>query len=88
MNLPDPDRNDPTQLPPHDLATAQALVAHLRQLAQCHGIELDTALRPPPIVPTTCCGRGCNGCVWEYYFAALLRWNQDVRALLPAVAAP
>lgn len=40
------------------------------------------ALRQPPPEPTTCCGRGCNGCVWESYDAALLFWYEDAGALL------
>lgn len=38
--------------------------------------------RAPPPEPTTCCGRGCNGCVWEGYEAALAWWYVEARALL------
>ena len=38
--------------------------------------------REPPTEPTSCCGRGCNGCVWEGYEAALTWWYEDVGALL------
>jgi len=30
---------------------------------------------PRPQEPTTCCGRGCEGCVWISYFEALARWE-------------
>ena len=30
---------------------------------------------PRPKEPTTCCGRGCEGCVWISYFEALNRWE-------------
>ena len=30
---------------------------------------------PKPEEPTTCCGRGCEGCVWESYYQALDRWK-------------
>ena len=62
----------------NSLADAQTIVreteALLSQRMLCH--------RPPPPVPTVCCGRGCNGCVWEGYYAALARWRDDARELL------
>jgi Oxidoreductase-like protein, N-terminal len=33
--------------------------------------------RSPPPEPDTCCGRGCNGCVWEGYFTALSWWRDQ-----------
>lgn len=65
-----------------DLATAIAVVAHLRGLAQRGGVSLDTVLRTPPTAPTTCCGRGCDGCVWECYFTALRQWREEACELL------
>ena len=76
-------RHDPASVPLADLPTAHALIAHLRGLARRSGICLDSALRPPPPEPTTCCERGCNGCVWEGFYAALGCWRSDVLALLP-----
>ena len=38
--------------------------------------------RQAPPEPTSCCGRGCNGCVWESYDAALMFWYEDAGALL------
>ncbi|NDP37942.1 MAG: DUF1653 domain-containing protein [Rhodoferax sp.] len=60
-----------------DLPTAQALVAHLMGLAQRRGVALDTVLRPAPTAPCAGFGRGCNGGVWECYFAALRQWRED-----------
>jgi hypothetical protein len=35
------------------------------------------AMRAPPPEPTTCCGRGCNGCVWEGWLAAVNYWRDE-----------
>ena len=37
--------------------------------------------RDPPPEPTSCCGRGCNGCVWEGYDAAVQWWLEEAGAL-------
>jgi hypothetical protein len=76
--------HDPARIALADLPTAQALIAHLRGLAtRDHGIaDLNAALRPPPPEPTSCCERGCNGCMWEGYFEALHHWRADSLALL------
>lgn len=40
------------------------------------------ALRPAPTPPTSCCGRGCNGCVWEGFYDAVTFWIEDAEAAL------
>lgn len=40
------------------------------------------SFRRPPPEPTTCCGRGCNGCVWEGFYEALERWLAEAEALV------
>jgi len=67
-----------------DLATARATFAHLKACAQAQGLPL----RNPPPEPTTCCGRGCNGCVWEGYFTAANNWREDALAALHQALAP
>ncbi|MEO8300081.1 MAG: oxidoreductase-like domain-containing protein [Burkholderiales bacterium] len=56
-----------------DRETALGLIGHLQQRAARSG----TALREPPPEPTTCCGRGCNGCVWEGYYEAVAYWYDE-----------
>ena len=75
-------RHDPSSVGVTDLAGATALVAHLQSCAQSRGIDLNTTLRAAPPAPISCCGRGCDGCVWTGYFAALRQWRDDACALL------
>lgn len=63
-----------------DREAARALLRTLQQRAQAAGV----ALRPPPPEPSSCCGRGCNGCVWEGYYTAVACWRDDALDQLPA----
>ena len=74
---------------PHDpgLTQRQAVRARIAQVQQGL-LSIGLNFRPPPPEPTTCCGRGCNGCVWEGYEAALAWWLQEARALLQAPQPP
>ena len=63
---------------PVDLASAQALIVAVQLEAAAQQI----ALRVPPPEPTTCCGRGCNGCVWEGWLAAVNYWRDEASLLL------
>ncbi|MDW5443435.1 oxidoreductase-like domain-containing protein [Polaromonas sp. SM01] len=49
------------------------MFARLHERAGAQGLRL----RAPPPEPTGCCGRGCNGCVWEGYYAAVAYWQQQ-----------
>lgn len=61
-----------------DLASVRAAFAELQARATAQGLHL----RPPPPEPTTCCGRGCNGCVWEGFYAAALYWYDEALLIL------
>lgn len=69
-----------------ELAQARHLFAVLQAALAARGL----VLRPPPPEPIGCCGRGCNGCVWEGFYAAATWWREDACELLhltdPAMA--
>lgn len=69
---------------PTPLATATAQLLAMQQTLEAHG----RAFRSPPPVPTTCCGRGCNGCVWEAYFDAVTWWLEDAQTLVNGANPP
>jgi Oxidoreductase-like protein, N-terminal len=59
-------------------ASVRRGIAQFQERLQAAGHDF----REPPPEPTSCCGRGCNGCVWESYDAALMFWYEDAGALL------
>ena len=63
---------------PRTLAEAESMIASIRADLCARGLSM----RAPPEVPDSCCGRGCSGCVWEGYYAALLLWRDDAAHLL------
>ena len=63
-------------MPP--LAQARARIALWTERAAAARVSL----RKPPPEPTSCCGRGCNGCVWEGFYGALQFWCEDAEAAL------
>lgn len=67
----------PTLLPDNAYQARQWIADLGAQLTQ-----RELFFRDPPEEPTTCCGRGCNGCVWEAYLNAVGYWCEQVRRIL------
>lgn len=61
-----------------DKASADLMFRMIQEAALAKGVTL----RPPPEEPTTCCGKGCNGCVWEGYYEAVVYWRDEALFLL------
>ena len=55
------------------LAQARSQIALWQGRAAAAGVPL----RKPPPEPDSCCGRGCNGCVWEGFLSAAEYWRQE-----------
>ncbi len=67
------------KLPPlTDKESAKSMFRILNTAAAAKGIKL----RPAPEEPTTCCGKGCNGCVWEGYYEAVVYWRDEALLML------
>ena len=65
-----------------DAAWGRGVVGALESQLHAAGIEPGQGFRHAPPEPTGCCGRGCKGCVWEGYYAALQWWREDAVELL------
>jgi hypothetical protein len=71
--------SDDLQSPlPSSAYEAKQWIASLAEQLEAKGV----VLREPPEEPTSCCGRGCNGCVWEGYLSAVGYWCEQARDLL------
>jgi len=65
-------------LAPDNACQARQWIAGLSARLAERGI----LLREPPEEPTSCCGRGCNGCVWEGYLNAVGYWCEQAQEAL------
>jgi hypothetical protein len=52
---------------------AEALIAEVALRAQRLGVQ--TLLEPAPQSPEHCCGRGCDRCVWLFFYSEVMCWR-------------
>lgn len=52
------------------------------ELINSIAFERNLSLRPMPLEPTSCCGRGCEGCVWSSFVQAAEHWRAYALDLL------
>lgn len=71
----------PARVPSGCLGSGEATPATLEALQQ-RARAAGITLRAPPPEPTTCCGRGCSGCVWESYDNAVDYWCEQAEEAL------
>jgi hypothetical protein len=57
---------------------AREVFKMIESLAVQHNIKI----KPAPSEPTSCCSRGCEGCVWRAFFEAAQFWRQSALELL------
>lgn len=67
---------------PANAYQARQWMAELQMRLAARGL----VMREPPEEPTSCCGRGCNGCVWEGYLSAVAYWCEQAREILSGLA--
>lgn len=73
-----PMSDEPPPRLPSNANQARQWIDEMKAELSAHGISM----REPPEEPTSCCGRGCVGCVWEGYMNAVAYWCEQARVVL------
>jgi hypothetical protein len=63
---------------PQSLSEARALVAAMQTQARARRCDIPEPPEEP--LPESCCGRGCEPCVFTSYYQALDAWRSDIEA--------
>jgi hypothetical protein len=54
------------------------------ELINSIALQKKVTLKATPVEPTSCCGRGCDGCVWSAFVQAAEHWRQGAVNALDA----